>query len=372
MRWFACFLVAVSGLIFSTLHAATFSDQAAALAACSAEADFWVSSGPNSGTSFTYSARCYLNPGPTSDKFICKVLRTTILNGNTSGAFCSQGNIASFNSQLGSDWYATDHNLPSCDSSGAYCFTSNSCSTKHEFDSSSLRPPGGLSGNVCYNSCQYETSFWYEGVYPSGKLVWTYTPTGSICSPTDEQPEPVPPDSPEITEPIDPDEPLNLGPDRGGVEKPVDPGPGRDENGYGISSGGGSCDAPPACSGDAIQCNILFQTWSTRCEAQRIADAGGVGGGDGNDPWEGKLGDPGSTDLSPFMSEETVDGSFLDDSGLGLPRSCPDIDTFDLHFFGSVKTIDFGSSFCQGTSWVGSFIVLLGVFVGIMAFFKVR
>ncbi|GAQ30849.1 hypothetical protein SAMD00023378_4532 [Ralstonia sp. NT80] len=37
-------------------------------------------------------------------------------------------------------------------------------------------------------------------------------------------------------------------------------------------SGGADCSAPPACSGDAINCAILSQQWSTRCELQKSQD----------------------------------------------------------------------------------------------------
>lgn len=52
------------------------------------------------------------------------------------------------------------------------------------------------------------------------------------------------------------------------------------------SEGGGTCDAPPTCNGDGIQCNLLFQTWKTRCAAERTAtnteDGGGSGPGNGD------------------------------------------------------------------------------------------
>lgn len=34
----------------------------------------------------------------------------------------------------------------------------------------------------------------------------------------------------------------------------------------------GNCNAPPACSGDGIQCAILKQNWHTMCQAKQIAD----------------------------------------------------------------------------------------------------
>jgi hypothetical protein len=38
------------------------------------------------------------------------------------------------------------------------------------------------------------------------------------------------------------------------------------------ASGGGGCDIAPACSGDAIQCLMLYQQWETRCAIESLAD----------------------------------------------------------------------------------------------------
>lgn len=37
-------------------------------------------------------------------------------------------------------------------------------------------------------------------------------------------------------------------------------------------SGGGSCASRPQCTGDAVQCAILYQTWSQRCENSNLAE----------------------------------------------------------------------------------------------------
>ena len=38
-------------------------------------------------------------------------------------------------------------------------------------------------------------------------------------------------------------------------------------SGGGSVSGGGSCDTPPVCSGDALQCNLILQTYKLRCNS---------------------------------------------------------------------------------------------------------
>jgi hypothetical protein len=93
------------------------------------------------------------------------------------------------------------------------------------------------------------------------------------------------------------------------------------------ASGGGTCASRPSCSGDAIQCAILVQTWLARCDSPE---------GEGDDPidWDaatgfdlvpsdGPLTDPadqvipdeGDTDLSGFLSGLT--------STSGPAGSCP-------------------------------------------------
>ncbi|HSI23790.1 MAG TPA: hypothetical protein VK959_12270 [Methylophilaceae bacterium] len=43
------------------------------------------------------------------------------------------------------------------------------------------------------------------------------------------------------------------------------------------TSGGGSCETPPASEGDAIQSAILMQAWHTRCESRKTNTALGEG-----------------------------------------------------------------------------------------------
>ena len=48
--------------------------------------------------------------------------------------------------------------------------------------------------------------------------------------------------------------------------------------------GGGSCSVRPSCSGDAIQCAILYQTWASRCETDKDQAVGGEGNCDTDTP----------------------------------------------------------------------------------------
>lgn len=244
---------------------------------------------------------------------------------------------------------------------------SNQCENLSPFQTRTLRAPTpNGSGDVCYNGCSWSVGIGYVGTYPAGYLEYDFISNGRECNPDESEPV----DTTE--EPIDTDEPLDLDPDQGGVDNNTpDPGSGRDENGNGSSSGGGSCDAPPACTGESIQCNILFQTWSTRCAVTNLGDSGN--GENGDNPWDGKTQEPGDTNVSQLISDEVIDGAdFLDSSGMGLSRSCPQLDNFSLNIFGSVVEIDFMSRFCGATSWLGPFMVLLGSYLGILAFLRAR
>lgn len=53
-------------------------------------------------------------------------------------------------------------------------------------------------------------------------------------------------------------------------------------NDEGHASGGQSCDAPPACSGDVIACAQLVMQWRTRCAVEEGND--GEGDGEGEEP----------------------------------------------------------------------------------------
>jgi len=74
---------------------------------------------------------------------------------------------------------------------------------------------------------------------------------------------------------IAPDDPLNgedgsqpppppLDPSEcGGVGQPPCTRPGDESDN--VATGGGTCEAPPSCAGDGIQCNQLYQQWKIRC-----------------------------------------------------------------------------------------------------------
>lgn len=100
------------------------------------------------------------------------------------------------------------------------------------------------------------------------------------------------------------------------------------ENGH--ASGGQTCNAPPACSGDLILCMNVQQTWQTRCAVERLA-------GDGSEPTEddyGPLGDASQVWGEGEGSDTGVDGSGWIGGGGG---ACPDMGT--VSFMGDAYAV---------------------------------
>ncbi|PPU13577.1 hypothetical protein XarjCFBP1022_00220 [Xanthomonas arboricola] len=135
----------------------------------------------------------------------------------------------------------------------------------------------------CYTGCLYAYSPTDSG----------FLPTGSICTPDPDNPDPVldtdgdgVPDDKDAF-PNDPNESKDTDGDGIGDNAdtaPEDPTNG-DDKGEGdekdnTSSGGGDCKFPPQCTGDGIACNTLFQAWKTRCAVE--AQGGSVSGNPGD------------------------------------------------------------------------------------------
>lgn len=83
------------------------------------------------------------------------------------------------------------------------------------------------------------------------------------------------------------------------------------------AGGGGTCVAPPFCSGDSILCASLYQTWESRCAVERLGTVLNPA-------------PPGSGDYGPeygagdaWAAPGDENGPELDDSGWLGARSCP-------------------------------------------------
>lgn len=117
-----------------------------------------------------------------------------------------------------------------------------------------------------------------------------------------------------------------------GEEEPCDPEVETCEDGDGREAETGSCAAAPMCSGDEIDCSVVYQTWATRCALR----------GDEDPPYI-------DLDSDPFDSIGGVDTLFeegeddewspirLDQSGFLGTAACPTLDPIDV--FGHIVTI---------------------------------
>ena len=159
--------------------------------------------------------------------------------------------------------------------------------------------------------------------------------------------------------------------------------------GEGMAGGGGTCDAPPVCSGDPILCNVLYQQWQTRCAVaglDKVSTSGAINdcsrpfvvSGNGANaqklralrkvacPHEGERG----PDPSDYLGEDDSslkDGLFdegdgtpgedgLDDSGMGWSRSCPQMPSVSV--FGYSLMFD-TSVFCDWMKLGGAFVLII-------------
>ena len=221
---------------------------------------------------------------------------------------------------------------------------------------------------VCDNGCMMDPSFEID---VDGSYQNVFYPTGDVCTDADIPPPQPDADGDGVADaddafPDDPDESADTDGDGTGDNEdfsPEDPTDGEDD-GTGDetdnqSNGGGTCAAPPTCSGDGIQCNQLFQLWQIRC-------SGAAGGDDDEgDDYDSPptSGDETATpeDLQVLSSKEIGPGLF-DDSGW-LSRSCPPIPTFELGPLGSYTPNING--WCELIEAIGGLIMMLAALIAL-------
>ena len=163
----------------------------------------------------------------------------------------------------------------------------------------------------------------------------------------------------------------------------------------GTSTGGENCGSPPVSSGDPLLVQISNQTWATRCAAER-ANAGVVTGdvancgspftctGDqiqcaqlktmrasicptGVMPSASVIaGVPEGTGvgdeplIGDVVKDANIDLSALDDTGFGLPRTCPALDWPELTLMG--ETVDLPwTSVCDALEVLATLILMIGL-----------
>lgn len=117
-----------------------------------------------------------------------------------------------------------------------------------------------------------------------------------------------------------------------------------------VATGGGSCDALPSCSGDAIDCAVLAEQHKTRCNAEEAGDFPKHKG-----DIEGLLsGDK----FQPNADQEISAGSFVNSGARFLPSTCPVDTNFSLSFAGGHSYALSYSPFCFFAESISPLIVI--------------
>lgn len=121
-------------------------------------------------------------------------------------------------------------------------------------------------------------------------------------------------------------------------------------------TGGDKCDSPPACTGDAVQCAILRQTYTQRCADEKFQEVDGEKLGQ-----EVEAGFEGS-EFKPFGEGER--GSFdltnMIDTSSTVSGSCPVLPPITFTFHGKTEIFHFGTvmaEICKYASWASFLMV---------------
>lgn len=126
--------------------------------------------------------------------------------------------------------------------------------------------------------------------------------------------------------------------------------PEEDEEEPRVATGGGSCDAAPSCSGDAIDCAVLAEQHKARCNAEEAGDFPKHKG-----EIEGLLaGDK----FKPNADTEVSAGSFVSSGARFLPATCPTDSNFSLNFAGGHSYALSYSPFCFFAESISPLIVI--------------
>jgi hypothetical protein len=123
------------------------------------------------------------------------------------------------------------------------------------------------------------------------------------------------------------------------------------------SGGGGDCVTAPVCTGDAINCAILQQSWKSRCNT----DASGLSQSSitGND-----ISTAMGTTANPGTNTVDLSSYGFSTSGYGLSQSdCPVPITTQV-YAGKTMTIDF-SFFCDLATIIGNLLMITAFFISL-------
>lgn len=120
-------------------------------------------------------------------------------------------------------------------------------------------------------------------------------------------------------------------------------------------AGGGTCDAAPSCSGSAINCAILIQTYNTRCETEEFKELfeeeieeGEVAESSGGQEILEAIEETGEAlkDFNGVQTQELIDAGNFEQEGLDLLGRFPNRTGCD---FSTLNTTLMGAPFDAGT-----------------------
>lgn len=121
-------------------------------------------------------------------------------------------------------------------------------------------------------------------------------------------------------------------------------------------SGDSSCEAPPVCTGDAIQCSILRQNHQQRCADQKWQEI------DEQKLMDGVSGEMAGSEYQPFGEQErgAFDLTGMIDTSSTIGGSCPAIPPITFTIRGVTSSVDFGiamAEICKYASWFSFLLV---------------
>lgn len=139
----------------------------------------------------------------------------------------------------------------------------------------------------------------------------------------------------------------------------------------GSASGGGDCNSPPVCSGDAVNCGILREQWYSMCSAKAGTDQlhKDLAGDGTQTPPQG--GQHTGSELTG-STVDTGDTSQLDASGLGWDSTCP-LSDFTVSIAGVSATLSSFKPVCDNAGLYRAFVMFLAALgcAAILGDFKV-
>ena len=116
-------------------------------------------------------------------------------------------------------------------------------------------------------------------------------------------------------------------------------------------AGGSVCNLPPICTGDGVQCAVVYQTHDTRCNAAQIhTDLAGTQSAPTSGQHTFSEIDSGTVDIGQQVNN-------LDTSGFGYGTSCPFTDT--SYSMGSSQSVVKLSAICQFGPWMAGLVLML-------------